>query len=80
MIVLLQQAGKKKHFWKSAILKRSNAPATINISIFAASVIIPLEKTTTHMFFSLHCVLYQEKLFNRHVHAWQGKQATVTML
>ena len=31
------------------------------------------------MLFSLHCVLYQEKLFNRDVHAWQGKQATVTM-
>ena len=25
-------------------------------------------------------VFYQEKLFNRDVHAWQGKQPTVTML
>ena len=29
---------------------------------------------------ALQLALYEEKLSNQHVHAWQGKWATVTML
>ena len=48
---------KGKTFWKTNILKTLNVPVTTNVSLFAASVTIPSEKTMPHITFSWHCVL-----------------------
>jgi len=50
-----------------------------NTSNFAASVIIPSEKTTIRMFLGLQCALYQEMFSSRHVLVLQEKLDTVTM-
>ena len=47
--LVLPSSKKVKHFWKTNILKTSNAPTTRSTSFSAKSVIRLLRKATTHM-------------------------------